>query len=97
MQTKTVVRTDRLNLLIVGIRRAMSMYDGELKVWLDDEKLCMHCVESGGVCEIKLSDNVKIKGQLKSNIKRTIKKIENPDYGKISNRKEVWVYNPPKQ
>ena len=61
MQNKTVVRTDELNLLIVGIRRAMSLYDGELKIWLDDGSLCMHSVETGEVCEIKLSENVNMK------------------------------------
>lgn len=63
MQNKTAVRTDELSLLIVGIRRAMSLYDGELNIWLEDGRLSMHSIESGEVCEVRLSDNVKIEGE----------------------------------
>ena len=60
-QIKTVVRTDELSLLIVGIRRALSLFDGSLDISLSDGDLTIGDQDTGEVCQVKLSDNVTIK------------------------------------
>ena len=57
---KTSVRCDQLNLLIVGIRRALNLYDGDLNIKLDDDYLQIGDKNTGEVCQIKLSENVDI-------------------------------------
>lgn len=59
MKNKTTVRTDELNLLLQGIRRALSMYDGQLEIKFEDKYLQLFNKSTGECCSIKLSDNVK--------------------------------------
>ena len=60
-QIKTVVRTDELRLLIVGIRRALDLYYGQLDIRLSDGELTLGDQFTGEVCQVKLSENVTIK------------------------------------
>lgn len=60
-QTSTKVRVDELNLLIQGVRRSLSLYDGRLEVKFEDDYLQIGDIDSGEICQIKLSDNVNIK------------------------------------
>ena len=61
VQNKTMVRCDELSLLIIGIRRAPSLHDGELEISLGEDYLQLHDKDTGEVCQIKLSKNVEIK------------------------------------
>ena len=60
-QIKTVVRTDELSLLIVGIKRALGLYYGQLEISLSDGSLRLGDPFTGEICEIPLTDNVTIK------------------------------------
>jgi hypothetical protein len=63
MQNKTQVRVDTLSNLIVGINRALNLYDGELEIEVKDNQLQINDKLTGEYCTVRLGDNVKVKGE----------------------------------